>query len=237
MFLPCFKRAAACHGLLGTFSLYRGWIWPGYIAWIVARYGLDIMGGSHNLHEYPLKENIERLPRPHLQQVFRAKKTVSSKLFDGACLHPMPADQGNRPYEWDSIPGPGAYSTTSNQKGEGTLGDAPSFSMVGRNVSPRSATASPGPVYSPRSKGQMGDGSQYTFGMGRDQSLPRKTPGPGDYETHTNAKGASSLGDQPKYGFGTSTQRETHSARGNRCVLMNPQHHQYFSSHLGLARL
>ena len=172
-----------------------------------------------------------------LQQVFRAKKTVSSKLFDGACLHPMPADQGNRPYEWDSIPGPGAYSTTSNQKGEGTLGDAPSFSMVGRNVSPRSATASPGPVYSPRSKGQMGDGSQYTFGMGRDQSLPRKTPGPGDYETHTNAKGASSLGDQPKYGFGTSTQRETHSARGNRCVLMNPQHHQYFSSHLGLARL
>ena len=78
------------------------------------------------------------------------------------------APKGNRPYEWDSIPGPGAYSASSNQKGEGVMGDAPSFSMVGRKAVPGASSASPGPVYSPRSKGRMGDGSHYTFGSSRD---------------------------------------------------------------------
>jgi len=137
------------------------------------------------------------------------------------------APKGNRPYEWDSIPGPGAYSASSNQKGEGVMGDAPSFSMVGRKAVPGASSASPGPVYSPRSKGRMGDGSHYTFGSSRDpgqlgglskKSSASKAPGPGDYETNTTAKGASSLGDSPRYGFGTSTQRETHSARGNRFI-------------------
>lgn len=98
------------------------------------------------------------------------------------------------------------------------MGDAPSFSMVGRIAPPRADSASPGPVYSPRAKGQMGDGSQYTFGTSRGGGAPIKTPGPGDYETHTTARGASSIGDQPKYGFGTSTQREPHRPTGNRFI-------------------
>ena len=140
----------------------------------------------------------------------------------------MPPDKGKRPYEWDTIPGPGAYTVSGNQKGEGVMGAAPSFSMVGRKPVPGPSNASPGPVYSPRSKAQMGDGSSYTFGSSRDpgqlggggtKATSSKAPGPGDYDTHTTAKGASSLGDSPRYGFGTATQRETHSARGRRCVL------------------
>lgn len=73
----------------------------------------------------------------------------------------------------------------------------------------------------------MGDGSKYTFGSSRDpgqlggtsrKTNASKAPGPGDYDTHTTAKGASSLGDSPRYGFGTATQRETHSARGRRFI-------------------
>ena len=139
----------------------------------------------------------------------------------------MPPDKGKRPYEWDTIPGPGAYTITGNQKGEGVMGAAPSFSMVGRKPVPGPSNASPGPVYSPRSKAQMGDGSSYTFGSSRDpgqlggggrKANSSKGPGPGDYDTHTTAKGASSLGDSPRYGFGTASQRESHSARGRRCV-------------------
>lgn len=139
----------------------------------------------------------------------------------------MPPDKGKRPYEWDTIPGPGAYTITGNQKGEGVMGAAPSFSMVGRKPVPGPSNASPGPVYSPRSKAQMGDGSSYTFGSSRDpgqlggggrKANSSKAPGPGDYDTHTTAKGASSLGDSPRYGFGTASQRESHSARGRRCV-------------------
>ena len=135
----------------------------------------------------------------------------------------MPPDKGKRPYEWDTIPGPGAYTITGNQKSEGVMGAAPSFSMVGRKPVPGPSNASPGPVYSPRSKAQMGDGSSYTFGSSRDpgqlggggrKAYSSKAPGPGDYDTHTTAKGASSLGDSPRYGFGTASQRESHSARG-----------------------
>ena len=115
----------------------------------------------------------------------------------------MPPDKGNRPYEWDTIPGPGAYTTTGNQKGEGVMGDAPSFSMVGRKAVPGASSASPGPVYSPRSKARMGDGSHYTFGSSRDpgqlggtskKTNASKAPGPGDDDTNTTATGASSLG-------------------------------------------
>ena len=135
----------------------------------------------------------------------------------------MPADRGKRPYEWDSIPGPGAYPITDDRKGSGLMGDdGPRFSMVGRKAWPGAAT-SPGPIYSPRATGLMGDGSQYTFGscpIGHPArpGCPTRTPGPGDYETRTTAKGASSLGDQPKYGFGSAVQREVHSARNNRFI-------------------
>ena len=155
------------------------------------------------------------------------------------CLS-MPPDKGKRPYEWDTIPGPGAYTISSNQKGEGVMGAAPSFSMVGRKPVPGPSHSSPGPVYSPRSKAQMGDGSSYTFGSSRDpgrlggggtKASGSKAPGPGDYDTHTTAKGASSLGDSPRYGFGTASQRESHSARGRRCVRpAEPTRHTRFSS-------
>ena len=147
----------------------------------------------------------------------------------------MPPDKGKRPYEWDTIPGPGAYTISGNQKSEGVMGAAPSYSMVGRKPVPGPSNASPGPVYSPRSKAQMGDGSSYTFGSSRDpgqlggggrKANSSQAPGPGDYDTHTTAKGASSLGDSPRYGFGTASQRESHSARGRRCVRpAEPQAH------------
>jgi len=152
----------------------------------------------------------------------------------------MPPDKGKRPYEWDTIPGPGAYTISGNQKSEGVLGAAPSYSMVGRKPVPGPSNASPGPVYSPRSKAQMGDGSSYTFGSSRDpgqlggggrKANSSQAPGPGDYDTHTTAKGASSLGDSPRYGFGTASQRESHSARGRRFI----SHRHAQASNYGVA--
>lgn len=115
----------------------------------------------------PIVTLVILLPAPKLLGDARrlARRVCLPSLAVASCAM---APKGNRPYEWDSIPGPGAYSASSNQKGEGVMGDAPSFSMVGRKAVPGASSASPGPVYSPRSKGRMGDGSHYTFGSSRD---------------------------------------------------------------------
>ena len=129
----------------------------------------------------------------------------------------MEGEKPKRPYDWSQVPGPGTYSVNSDQKCGGYMGDAPQYSLTGRKGMPRPEPASPGPVYSPRAAGNMGDAPQYTFGGSRKEAIDVRSPGPNHYTTTINCRGNSSIGDPPKFGFGTSPQREaSHSPRGNR---------------------
>ena len=113
----------------------------------------------------------------------------------------------------NDLPGPGTYSTMSDQRGGGFLGDAPSYSMGARKVLPKPDDQSPGPVYSPRmttskADGPMGDAAEYSFGSSkRWDNAKDGFPGPGTYAQISTRVGGSMLGDAPKYGFGTSPQR------------------------------
>lgn len=113
----------------------------------------------------------------------------------------------------NDLPGPGTYSTMSDQRGGGFLGDAPSYSMGARKVLPKPDDQSPGPVYSPRmttskADGPMGDAAEYSFGSSkRWDNAKDGFPGPGTYAQVSTRVGGSMLGDAPKYGFGTSPQR------------------------------
>lgn len=123
------------------------------------------------------------------------------------------------------IPGPGAYSHSTDQTASGFLGDAPCYSMGARKSVPRPDDASPGPIYSPRiltadSTGPMGDAEQYSFGSSkRFESGASYNPGPGQYEAVSTRIGGSLIGDAAKYGFGTSIQRPTSQhGKGQRFI-------------------
>ena len=130
------------------------------------------------------------------------------------------AAQGTRGIE---IPGPGTYNHATDQRGGNYLGDAPSYTMGARKSVPKADSASPGPVYSPRtltptSQGPMGDAPQYSFGNSKrfmaGQSGP---PGPGQYAQTQSRTGTGPM-DGPKYGFGTSSQRVNITPQGNRFI-------------------
>lgn len=112
------------------------------------------------------------------------------------------------------LPGPGAYTPPTDNRGNTFLGDAPAFSMGSRQTFCGRDTVSPGPVYSPRcltpsSHGTLGDAPNFSFGSAkRFSSFATASPGPGSYAQCSTRMGGSMLGDAPKFGFGTSVQRE-----------------------------
>ena len=130
------------------------------------------------------------------------------------------APQGTRGLD---LPGPGAYSPATDQRGGNYLGDAPSFSMAARKVTPKPEPASPGPIYAPQkitrtSMGPIGDAPLYSFGTSeRLVSCGSKDPGPGQYTQSLTRSGSGAM-DGPKYGFGTSAQRVSSSAHGGRFI-------------------
>jgi hypothetical protein len=111
------------------------------------------------------------------------------------------------------IPGPGSYSTVTDQRGSGFLGDAPGFTMGARKAVAKPDDASPGPVYSPRvitprSHGAIGDAAQYSFGASkRWENSATGDPGPGQYAQMSTRTGGALMGDAAMYSFGTSSQR------------------------------
>jgi len=131
-------------------------------------------------------------------------------------------------YNGNEIPGPGTYNHATDQRGGNYLGDAPAYSMGARKAVYTADGNSPGPVYSPEKivspTGQcrIGDTSNpnlFSFGNSK-RFLGATTggdPGPGQYPQSCTRTGTGMLGDAPKYGFGTSAQREVNvSPRGTR---------------------
>ena len=130
---------------------------------------------------------------------------------------------------------PGSYNTVTDQRSTGSLGEGESrvYSMPGREAFVKAAKSdvrSPGPIYhpsldgrclTPTAVGPMGaQTSQYSFQRSkRFEPLPRGQLGPGSYAKASDSTrvGGTLIGDAPKWGFGTSAQRDS-SAKGSRFI-------------------
>eukprot|EP00326_Haptolina_ericina_P007896 CAMPEP_0181205778 /NCGR_PEP_ID=MMETSP1096-20121128/20661_1 /TAXON_ID=156174 ORGANISM="Chrysochromulina ericina, Strain CCMP281" /NCGR_SAMPLE_ID=MMETSP1096 /ASSEMBLY_ACC=CAM_ASM_000453 /LENGTH=302 /DNA_ID=CAMNT_0023296589 /DNA_START=25 /DNA_END=933 /DNA_ORIENTATION=- len=145
----------------------------------------------------------------------------------------MAASLPPKVYNGNEIPGPGTYSQVIDHHGYTPIGDAPKYSMGARKVAYKADGNSPGPIYSPQvitptAHGPVGDAPQYSFGNSKRHAatVVGGDPGPGQYAQICMRDGTGLLGTStPKYGFGSSAQREpnvsprhTRSSTGPRFV-------------------
>jgi hypothetical protein len=128
--------------------------------------------------------------------------------------------------EYLATPGPAEYTPQGTRKGGGLVGDgalgahtgAPAYSFRGDSFPGPSIetalkqSAGPGPAYNPTNK-SVSELKVPTYRFGTEEQRPtpnlaQKSPAPNSYRIKSSRTGHGSVGDAPKFGFGTQDRCE-----------------------------